>query len=225
MINGNGYSKYSTWDNSQTDKLYAKRCRNEIEEMTCAQQAAEILKPFVEQGDNVLDAGCGSGYFFHSLKKRNIPVEYYGIDASQKLIDIGRHILPEWGLPAERLQVIRIEDLDGVVDHIVCMNVLSHIDNYPRPLERLLKCTKKTIILRDSFSEPASYQYVIDKYLNTGVTLKVYINTYSLSEVKSFIESYDFTVQVVQDIRTGGKPEMVIDYPHYWKFIVARKNR
>jgi len=226
MIHGNGYSKYSTWEHSQTVKdLYAKRCRNEVEEMTCAQQAAEILSSYVEPSDSVLDAGCGSGYFYHSLKKRNIPAEYFGIDASPSLIEIGCRILPDYGLFQDRLQVMRIEDLDGEVDHTICMNVLTNIDNYHRPLERLLQCTRKTLILRESLSTTGEYKYVIDKYLDDGFQLKVHVNTYLLSEVKDFIQSYGFSVQEVLDIRTGGKPEMVIDYPHYWKFLVARKNR
>lgn len=225
MINKAGYSKYCTWEHSKTiERLYTQRCNNEAEEMTCAEQAAEILQTLVKPGDEVLDVGCGSGFFFHSLKKRNIPAEYYGIDASQKLIDIGKRILPEWGLPAERLQVMRIEDLDGDVDHVLCMNVLSHIDNYHRPLERLLKCAKQTLILRESVNDIANYSYVTDKYLDDGIDLKVYINTYPLNDIKAFIESYGFDVEIITDRRTGGKPELVIDYPHYWKFFVATKN-
>lgn len=224
MINGLGYNKYCTWEHSKTiERLYTQRCNNEAEEMTCARQAAEILQTLVKPGDELLDAGCGSGFFYHSLKKRNIPAEYFGIDASQKLIDIGRCILPNWGLPAQRLQVMRIEDLDGDVDHVLCMNVLSHIDNYHRPLERLLHCAKKTLILRESLGDTASCQYIIDKYLDENITLKVHINTYSLSEVKKFIESYGFSVTEIVDLRTGGNVEYIIDYPHYWKFLVARR--
>ena len=35
--------------------------------MTCHAQAAELLAPHVAPGDTLLDASCGSGYFFHSL--------------------------------------------------------------------------------------------------------------------------------------------------------------
>ena len=123
--------------------------------MTCAAQAAELLAPHVSPGDTLLDAGCGSGYFFHSMRKRNIPVGYYGIDAAPSLIQIGQEILPAYGLTADRLRVMRIEDLDAEVDHIICMNVLSNIDNYHRPLERLLHCARKTLILRESLKEQA----------------------------------------------------------------------
>lgn len=189
--------------------------------MTCAAQCAELLAPHVRPGDSLLDAGCGSGYFFHSLRKRAIPVEYLGIDAAPSLIEIGRQILPQFGLPAERLQVMRIEDLDGDVDHVVCMNVLSNLDNYHRPLERLLRCARKTVILRESAKEEAEYAYLPDKYLDDGVDLKVYVNAYPVRELTAFIESYGFQVTQIVDRHTGGKPQAVIDYPHYWTLFLA----
>ena len=222
MITGDGWEKYCIWEHSSTVRdLYARRCRLEAEEMTCASQCAELLAPHVAPGDLLLDAGCGSGYFFHSLRARGIPVEYYGIDAAPSLIAIGRELLPAFGLPAERLQVMRIEDLDGQVDHAVCMNVLSNIDNYHRPLERLLRCARKTVILRESAKETAEYAYVKDKYLDAGVDLNVHVNAYATADVTAFVESYGFDVTTVEDRHSGGQPQAVIDYPHYWTFFVA----
>ncbi len=224
MIRDDGWLKYNIWEHSTTVKtLYARRCRLEEDEMTCAAQAAELLAPFVLPDDELLDAGCGSGYFFHSLRKRNIPVQYYGIDAAPSLIEIGRSYMSEYGLPTSRLRVMRIEDLNGKMDHIICMNVLSNIDNYHRPLERLLQCAQKTLILRESMREQSVYTYVKDQYLDDGCNLKVYVNTYSISEVLAFIQSYGFSAQIVEDRRTRGNPELVIDYPHYWAFLVARR--
>jgi len=224
MINGNGWLKYCIWEHSTpVRELYARRCRLEAEEMTCHAQAAELLAPQVTPGDTLLDVGCGSGYFFHSLRSRQIPVEYYGIDAAPSLIEIGRQGMPEFGLPAERLQVMRIEDLDGEVDFITCINVLSNIDNYHRPLERLLQCAKKMVILRESCREKAEYRYVRDKYLDEGQDLKVYVNAYPQAELVNFIESYGFQVRVETDRRTRGEPEFIIDYPHYWKFLIAER--
>jgi ubiquinone/menaquinone biosynthesis C-methylase UbiE len=224
MIRGDGWGKYCIWEHSRAVKeLYARRCRLEEEEMTCAAQAAELLGPHVRPGDTLLDVGCGSGYFFHSLRKRGIPAEYYGIDAAPSLIQIGRTTLPEYGLPAERLQVLRIEDLDGEADHVLCMNVLSNIDNYHRPLERLLRCARKMVIVRECCSDRAVYSYVRDEYLDAGCELKVHVNTYPTREFMGFMESYGFRVRYVVDRRTSGQPEMVIGYPHHWKFFVAEK--
>ena len=172
----------------------------------------------------MLDAGCGSGSFFHSLKRRNIPVEYHGIDASPTLIAIGKSILPGHGLPADRLRAMRIEDLSGSADHVLCMNVLSNIDNFHRPLERLLKVARRTVVLRESFADGASYSYVRDDFLDPGVDLKVHVNTYDKNEVTKFVESYGYRVQWVADRRSSGKPEMVIGHPHNWTFLVAVRN-
>ena len=73
-------------------ELYTRRCRREAEEMTAHAQAAELLSQRIGVGDSVLDVGCGSGYFYHSLAGRNLPVEYWGLDACGALIDIGRDI-------------------------------------------------------------------------------------------------------------------------------------
>lgn len=224
MISDNGWDTHCIWEHSQVvHDLYARRCRLEAEEMTCAAQAAELLSSRIQPGDTVLDVGCGSGYFFHSLKNRGIPVEYYGIDAAPTLIEIGQRYLPEHGLPADRLKCIRIEDLGGTIDHVICMNVLSNIDNYHRPLERILSLAQKSVILRESLSEFTEYNYVKDKYLDADVDLSVHVNTYSRFEIANFMEQRGFDPHFVVDQRTGGQPEMVIDYPHYWQFLEARR--
>jgi ubiquinone/menaquinone biosynthesis C-methylase UbiE len=218
------WHRFNIWDFSPSIRdLYRKRCLKQAEEMTCAAQAAEILTPLVKAGETLLDVGCGSGYFYHSLQSRGVPAEYYGIDATESLIRIGQECLPEFGLPKDRLITLRIEDLNASFDHVLCMNVLSNIDNYHRPLERLLLTASKSVVLRESLHDKASYGYVVDKYLDAPDALKVYVNTYPKSEVMEFIRSYGYIVEEVVDRRSGGEPEMVIDYPHYWTFLVARK--
>jgi SAM-dependent methyltransferase len=221
-ISNDGWDRFSIWGRSATVReLYARRCRREAEEMTAHAQAAEMLSHRVEAGDSVLDVGCGSGYFYHSLAARYLPVEYWGLDACAALIDIGRDIMPGFGLAAERLIEARIEDLDGEVDHVVCLNVLSNLDNYQRPLERFLKIARKSVILRESLKTGAEYHYVRDDYLDPGVDLKVHVNHYDIAEVTAFVASYGFIPEVVEDRRSCGKPELVIGHPHYWTFLMA----
>ena len=223
-ISGDGWQRYCIWEHSATVRaLYTARARDEAEEMTCAAQAAELLAPLASAGDALIDVGCGSGYFFHSLKRRQIEVEYHGIDAAPSLIDIGRRELPAHGLPADRLRVMRIEDLDGTVDHVLCMNVLSNIDNFHRPLERLLRIAQKSLILRESAKEGVLYSYVRDAFLDPGVTLSVHVNAYDVDEVGAFIAERGFRVRRILDRRSGGNPEMVIGHPHWWTFFVAER--
>jgi ubiquinone/menaquinone biosynthesis C-methylase UbiE len=224
MIGNNGWLAYSIWEHSaQLKELYKQRCLMLAEEMTCAVQAAELLIPHVSPGDTVLDVGCGSGYFYHSLRNRQIPVSYYGIDAAPSLIAIGRKYLPAYGLPPERLHIMRIEDMEAKADHVICMNVLSNMDNYHRPLERILQSAQKTVIIRESCKDEAEYKYVHDDFLDEGCDLKVYVNAYAKNEFMSFIESYGFKAEYVEDRYTSGRPQMVIGHSHYWSFFVAEK--
>jgi ubiquinone/menaquinone biosynthesis C-methylase UbiE len=224
MITADGWNRYDIWEHSGRVKmLYRQRCLREVEEMTAHAQAAELLFRNISAGDTLLDVGCGAGYFFHSLKMRSMDVEYWGIDASSALVAIGRETLPGFGLPEERLRNIRIEDAAGRFDHVVCINVLSNIDNYHRPLERMLNMARKTVLLRESLKCGSEYRYLEDRFLDPGTRLNVHVNHYDLDEVKRFISGYGFEVEQVVDRRTNGQPQLVIGYPHYWTFLVATR--
>ncbi|MCR6737158.1 MAG: class I SAM-dependent methyltransferase [Afipia sp.] len=194
--------------------LYDKRVRQEVDELICHKQAAGLLRPHVSVNDTVLDVGCGSGYFYHSL--RGMSVEYFGIDSSDALLALGRSAMPQM---CDRLLCMRIEDMIAKVDHIVCTNVLSNICNYHRPLERMLESAHKTVILRESISDVSTYSYVTDNYLDRP--MRVHVNSYGREEVKAFIEEYGFSVSFHVDDYTGGKPQDVIGYPHHWTFVEA----
>lgn len=224
VIRNDGWSAYNIWEHSESVRyLYVQRARDLVEEMTCAAQAAEILASYASSGDSVLDVGCGSGYFFHSLRRRDLPYSYYGIDATKNFIDIGRSELAAFGFDVSHLQAIRIEDFVGEADHVLCMNTLSNLDNFHRPLERILKSARKSVVLRESITDQASYAYVRDDYLDSGVDLNVYVNAYARDEIAAFMEKYGFSVQEVLDRRTEGRSELVIGYAHYWAFLVATR--
>ena len=223
-VEDDGWTAYNIWQHSAavTD-LYRSRARNHAEEMTCAAQAAELLGEFARPGESLIDVGCGSGYFYHSLRQRGLALNYYGIDATASFIEIGRRELATTGLPPDRLRTLRIEDFHGKADHVLCMNVLSNLDNFHRPLERILAAARKSLVLRESIKDGASYAYVRDRFLDPGVDLNVHVNAYDRAEVFDFIKQRGFSVREVTDRRSRGEPEMVIGYPHYWTFLVATR--
>lgn len=224
-VTGNGFAHYDIWRHSKAvHDLYERRARNEVEEMTCAAQAAEILADMARPGESVLDAGCGAGHFFHSLKARELALLYLGFDANAEFIAMGRSALAPHGVTADRLMTMRLEDFDGAVDHVVCMNVLTYLDNFHRPLERLLRAARRSVILRESMRDGAAqYRYVRDDFLDPGIDLKVHVNIYDRREIIAFIEGEGFSVRSVTDRRTGGDAELSIGHQHFWHFLVATR--
>ena len=225
LINSNGWKENSTWEFCGIAKeLYERRASDQDVEMTCHAQAVKILQPRIVKGESVLDVGCGTGFFYHSFRKRQIPIDYYGIDATEHFIETGRTCLKDFGLSPERLQHMRIEDLGGESDHVVCINVLSNIDNIYRPLQQMLKVARRTLILRESFQNIPSYEYVVDRYVDNKEEMRVHVNTYPIEPVCDLIRSYGFIPKMVTDEYTKDSAQDVIGYPHHWTFLVATKD-
>lgn len=219
-------TRFNIWEHSaNVAELYARRAAGE-DEMDAAAQAAEILTPFIVNSNTpprLLDAGCGSGYLWHSFKKRGLAVEYHGLDYSPGLIGIGRRILPGFGLPAERLQCAAIEDLDGQnFDLSVLINTLTFCPDFRQPLDRLMLSGIKALLIRDNFGPETVIRWEEDGFLDPGWNhLKAYWNQWSTAEVCSFLAEYGFKVEEISDRRTGGQMELVVGKPYYWSWILA----
>jgi len=218
-----GWDLANTWGQSAaTLELYRGRANGVEPEMICSGQAAEILSSEISPGDSLLDVGCAAGHFRTALESRGVAVSYYGIDPTESFIEAGRAAAGTCEL-APWLQAMRIEDLAGTVDHAVSINVLSYLDNYHRPLERMLQMARKTVLIRESLDREAVYRYVEDRFLDPGPAARVYVNTYGLDDVRAFVHGYDFETTVIADRFSGGGATESIGYPHYWKFLLCRR--
>ncbi|MBU2548866.1 MAG: class I SAM-dependent methyltransferase [Proteobacteria bacterium] len=212
------------WEHSATVReLYAARARGE-QEMDAAAQAADILAPLLRPGMSLLDAGCGSGYYYWSFLRRGLEIEYYGIDYSPTLIRIGRRFMPLSGLNPERLRAAAIEDIRSRFGAVLCFNTLSWCPDFRLPLERLCRAAEKYILIRTNLHDRTVYRWEIDGYLDEGYNhLKAYWNIYALNEVTRFMEDEGFEVETIVDRRTGGDMELVVGKPYYWKILLGRR--
>ena len=217
------------WEHSQNVRELYRRRAHGLDEMDASAQCAAITAPFIKQFDSpprLLDAGCGSGYLWHSFKKRGLAVDYFGLDYSPTLIEIGREVLPQYGLPPERLNCGSVEDLHGqAYDLVVLLNTLTFCPDYHEPLDRLIEAGPKILIIRDNFGAETIRRWEIDGYLDPGYNhLKAYWNQWQVDEVADFISSGGYGVKQLEDTRTKGRMEMVVGKPYYWSWLLAVKN-
>lgn len=215
------------WEHSQNVReLYARRASGEEAEMDSSAQAAELLAPFIRgraRPPRFLDAGCGSGYLWHSFKKRGLELEYHGLDYSPSLIEIGRRILPALGLAAERLHCGAIEDLAASnFEMAALINTLTFCPDFRQPLDRLASSGIEVLLIRDNFGPETLIRWEEDGYLDEGYNhLKAYWNQWNKAEIIPFLTEYGFEVTEIADRRCHGQMEPVVGKPYYWSWLLA----
>ena len=79
----------------------------------------------IKNSDKVLDFGCGNGRFLEMLKDRNL--EYFGVDVSQKLIDIAKEKYAKEGVSFQKISSSDILPfLDNFFNSVVSISVFHH---------------------------------------------------------------------------------------------------
>ena len=173
----------------------------------------------------LLDVGCGGGHFIHSLARRGIECDYRGMDSSLAMVRLARRSFKKLGLDPRRISLAEDCDLhDYRCDVAVMINVLSFNPDFRAPLERLAAAGPKAIIIRDNFGAKTVVKWERDGYLDEGFNhLKGYWNQWSRYEMTAFLLELGYRSDFIEDRRTRGRVEMVVDKPYRWSWLVARK--
>lgn len=220
---------HNIWEHSKYYlELCISRASGQAEEMDSIQQALELLKPHLQPNMTVLDAGCAAGHAWHSLHPYDI--EYFGIDASERAINIGRAYLSKAGLKANHLRPLPIEELppEESYDAVMCLNVLSYLPMYHMPLEVLARATNKWLVIRTGFGTDTQIRFLPDVWLEPGFqTLRAYFNIYSKSEIETFLSNEGFKVSWHKDRRQqekfNGHPETIAGLSLPAEFLFAER--
>lgn len=82
-----------------------------------------FLIDYTSSRDNVLDVGCGNGRLLEVLKNKK--VNYFGVDNSQKLIEIAQKKFPEGNFKIA--DILNLPFPENYFDKVYCIAVLHHI--------------------------------------------------------------------------------------------------
>jgi len=111
----------------------------------------EFIKDRITSGDKVLDFGCGNGRLLEILKDKKI--DYYGVDVSQKLIDLAKTKYPEFAPNISKTSgQVGLDFPENSFDAVVSIAVFHHFPDRnfrldtARELYRTTKPNGKIII-------------------------------------------------------------------------------
>ena len=99
----------------------------------------DMLSSVIKEGDEVLELGCGTGYFTKELLKLNARIT--AIDISPELIEEARRTIQAENVYFKIQNAYQTEFLDNNFDAVVGSSVLHHLDlgKAVREIHRILK--------------------------------------------------------------------------------------
>ena len=185
------------------------------------------FKTYVQEGNKVLDLGCGNGRLVELFK--DLDVEYLGVDGSFGLINSAKKSFPD-----KNFQVMDALNLDlpeNSYDVILCVSVLNHIakENQQQFIDNLKKVLKPNGVLllsnwslwnikgkksvwhkvKDDKFPKAKFKDVWTLWKSTEVKEPLYYYAFTKREVTKLLNKNDFEIIEAYYSKKGQKTNIL----------------
>ncbi len=173
----------------------------------------EILKPYIKKDSKILDYGCGNGRLLNYLKK--LPIDYTGLDNSEKLIKICKEKYPDQKFILH--QETKLPFKDETFDEVLPIATLHHIPSKELRQEtvaefsRVLKHGGYLLMTNWNLWQKKYRKYVIKNiftkndlewqdanipwtFPNTSKTVQRYCHTFTKRELNKLAKQNNFKV-------------------------------
>ena len=115
-----------------------------------------ILENISKNTLNLLDVGCGNGFFLRQVKKKFPKIELFGSD----IMDKGES--KEYNFMLSQIENLPLENKS--IDVVTCSHTLEHIINPEKAIAELKRIARKQIIIVVPCQR--YYYYTLDEHLN-----------------------------------------------------------
>lgn len=185
------------------------------------------LKKFAENGDKILDLGCGFGRLNEVFK--DLDIDYIGTDISSKQIKLAQQTYPNKKFLQSKLLIQPFED--NVFDKVFCLSVIHHIPSkklrgqFLNEIKRILKPEGQLILTAWYLWDNPKIISLIDKFdkqkleldkndiifpfkNNQGkIIAKRYIHCFKQDELKELIKDSGFKIEPIKILPRDKKGE------------------
>ncbi len=102
------------------------------------------LGEFINDGESVLDVGCGPGHNYEHFRDYGPSVTYKGLDYAIRFVRANKLKYPEADFAVG--DVRNIDQLDDSWDVVIMQDALEHTNGYEKPIREALRVAKKRAI-------------------------------------------------------------------------------
>lgn len=111
-----------------------------------------LIAQFINDGESVLDVGCGPGWNFdHFMVHGPAISNYKGLDYSKRFVRVAnKRVMAKAGTkngPFHLGDARKLKEEDGSWDVVILQDVLEHTNGYERPVEEALRVAGKRVII------------------------------------------------------------------------------
>ena len=108
-----------------------------------------IIGSFINEGESVLDSGCGPAWNYDHFKEYGPDVHYVGIDLSPRFVRVAnRRIHEKYGRTPIQLGDVRdLRFPKDDFDVVILQDILEHTNTYEKPVTEALRVAKKRVIV------------------------------------------------------------------------------
>ena len=173
-------------------KLYNYRL--EHVRLIWVKQILDLIEKFKIKSVN--DLGCNYFQLYKEIKIRKKKINYYGYDSEIEFLKIGLKKFPEL---KKRFKICNIENTNiRRVDCSIISSTLEHLDFPYKALKRIIKSTRKIILIRSCFGPKE--EKLIGK---VGFKHPVNYNQFSFIKFKKYLEKFKFQAFYILDDATS----------------------
>lgn len=146
---------------------------------------AEYLKERVQPYKTLLDAGCGTGTFYDTLRQRNLPISYTGADSCPYFLRMNR----ERGVQMLEADIRHIPVPDSTFDVAFSRHTFEHQSNVDAILLELIRVARQEAC-HIFFIKPLEGVNA-KPIMNWDHITNLYHNTYTRSHIESLLSSHN----------------------------------
>jgi ubiquinone/menaquinone biosynthesis C-methylase UbiE len=161
-LQGQVFERYSSHN--------VERLNGSKPEKESSKAVVKLIEQKLNVGSSILEVGCSSGHLLRTLNKKNLALNYVGVDIDRYAIKKGNESIANLelsGIETAQLMESSVEDLpfdDNEFDIVVSLNVLEHLHEPKKALKELVRCAKNFVVIRTMVSDQT---FIVREVRNT----------------------------------------------------------
>lgn len=136
--------KNDYWDNLMGDDANAATYMETYGEGP-GSDTRHTIGSLINDGESILDVGCGPGWNYDHFKKFGPEVVYKGTDLSPRFVRVAKARQPEANF--ERCDCRDLRERDASWDIVLLQDILEHTNGYEITTNEALRVAKKRVIV------------------------------------------------------------------------------